>query len=151
MRAIELIGEAPEHDGRVVVVIPNHAPQVLFNAVVVRFGGIWTKVINPWNLCLYNQAQCIALFKRIGIVWIMGKAHKVAAQLCNCLLYTSPYEQMKYPGQRVQIDVKFVPQVCIVGQSESTQWFQYTFLDEYSRFRYIEAFQEHNTLSLIHI
>ena len=83
MRAIELIGEAPEHDGRVVVVIPNHAPQVLFNAVVVRFGGIWTKVINPWNLCLYNQAQCIALFKRIGIVWIMGKAHKVAAQLCN--------------------------------------------------------------------
>ena len=34
MRAIELIGEAPEHDGRVVVVIPNHAPQVLFNAVV---------------------------------------------------------------------------------------------------------------------
>ena len=58
-----------------------------------------------------------------------------------------PYEQMKYPGQRVQIDVKFVPQVCIVGQSEPTQWFQYTFLDEYSRFRYIEAFQEHNTYS----
>ena len=35
----------------------------------------------------------------------------------------------------------------IVGQSEPTQWFQYTFLDEYSRFRYIEAFQEHNTYS----
>ncbi len=46
-----------------------------------------------------------------------------------------PYEQMKYPGQRVQIDVKFVPQVCIVGQSVPTQWFQYTFLDEYGRFR----------------
>lgn len=52
---------------------------------------------------------------------------------------------MRYPGQRVQIDVKFVPKACIVNQHESTQWFQYTFLDEYSRFRYIEAFQEHNT------
>ena len=28
---------------------------------------------------------------------------------------------MKYPGQRVQIDVKFVPQACIVGQQEPTQ------------------------------
>lgn len=25
------------------------------------------------------------------------------------------YEKMQYPGQRVQIDVKFVPEVCIVG------------------------------------
>ena len=58
-----------------------------------------------------------------------------------------PYEQMQYPGQRVQIDVKFVPQACIVNQQEPTQWFQYTFLDEYSRFRYIEAFQEHSTYS----
>ena len=54
---------------------------------------------------------------------------------------------MRYSGQRVQIDVKFVPQACIVGQQEPTQWFQYTFLDEYSRFRYIEAFQEHSTYS----
>ena len=56
-----------------------------------------------------------------------------------------PYEQMQYPGQRVQIDVKFVPKVCMVGQEKGTQWYQYTFLDEYSRFRYLEAFEEHNT------
>lgn len=54
---------------------------------------------------------------------------------------------MTYPGQRVQIDVKFVPGVCMVGQAPQTQWFQYTFLDEYSRFRYVEAFQEHSTYS----
>lgn len=71
----------------------------------------------------------------------------MAVKLPNPKYIPKPYEQMKYPGQRVQIDVKFVPQVCIVGQSEPTQWFQYTFLDEYSRFRYIEAFQEHNTYS----
>lgn len=52
---------------------------------------------------------------------------------------------MQYPGQRGQIDVKFVPKVCMVGQEKGTQWYQYTFLDEYSRFRYLEAFEEHNT------
>ena len=54
---------------------------------------------------------------------------------------------MQYPGQRVQINVKFVPQVCIVRQEESTRWYQYTFIDEYSHFRYLEAFPEHSTYS----
>ncbi len=33
--------------------------------------------------------------------------------------YTSkPYEQMQYPGQRVQVDVKFVPTACLVGDTK---------------------------------
>lgn len=82
-----------------------------------------------------------------GLYRFLRKHGVMAVKLLNPKYIPKPYEQMKYPGQRVQIDVKFVPQVCIVGQSEPTQWFQYTFLDEYSRFRYIEAFQEHNTYS----
>ena len=54
---------------------------------------------------------------------------------------------MQYPGQRVQIDVKYVPESCMVGQEPGTKWYQYTFLDEYSRFRYLEAFEEHSTYS----
>ena len=30
-----------------------------------------------------------------------------------------PYEKMQYPGQRVQIDVKYVPDACIVGDAKS--------------------------------
>ena len=30
-----------------------------------------------------------------------------------------PYEKMFYPGQRVQIDVKFVPESCIVGEAKA--------------------------------
>jgi len=56
-----------------------------------------------------------------------------------------PYEQMSYPGQRVQIDVKFVPAACLVGESKGKKLYQYTALDEYSRFRYLEAFEENNT------
>ena len=60
-----------------------------------------------------------------------------------------PYEKMWYPGQRVQIDVKFVPDACIVGQAkaEGKKFYQYTAIDEYSRYRYLEAFEEHSTYS----
>ena len=54
---------------------------------------------------------------------------------------------MNYPKQRVQIDVKLVPKICIVGdaKTENKKFYQYTAIDEYSRYRYIEAFEEHNT------
>ena len=60
-----------------------------------------------------------------------------------------PYEKMYYPGQRVQIDVKFVPEACIVGEAKAQgkKFYQYTAIDEYSRFRYLEAFEEHSTYS----
>ena len=52
---------------------------------------------------------------------------------------------MQYPGQRVQIDVKFVPAFCLVGEAKDKKFYQYTAIDEYSRFRYLEAFEEHST------
>ena len=60
-----------------------------------------------------------------------------------------PYEKMSYPGQRVQIDVKVVPSACIVGdaKAEGRKFYQYTAIDEYSRFRYLEAFEEQSTYS----
>ena len=83
-----------------------------------------------------------------GLYRFLRKRNAMALKLPNPKKYTpKPYEQMQYPGQRVQIDVKFVPQVCIVGQEEPTQWYQYTFIDEYSRFRYLEAFPDHSSYS----
>ena len=57
-----------------------------------------------------------------------------------------PYEQMTYPGQRIQIDVKHVPRSCQV-LSGDRKYYQYTAIDEYSRLRYLEAFEEANTYS----
>ena len=66
-----------------------------------------------------------------------------------------PYEQMNYPGERVQIDVKFVPSACLVGAAEGKRFYQYTAIDEFSRYRYLEAFEENSTYSstqfLIHM
>lgn len=58
-----------------------------------------------------------------------------------------PYEQMLYPGQRIQIDVKYVPSACLVGDAKELRFYQYTAIDEFSRMRYLEAFEEHSTYS----
>jgi len=58
-----------------------------------------------------------------------------------------PYEKMLYPGQRIQIDVKFVPSSCLVGDAKGKRFYQYTAQDECSRDRYLEAFEEHSTYS----
>jgi transposase InsO family protein len=62
-----------------------------------------------------------------------------------------PYEQMSYPGQRVQIDVKYVPRECLSQKllevAPYTRFFQYTAIDEYSRYRILEGYDEHDTYS----
>lgn len=56
-----------------------------------------------------------------------------------------PYEQMQYPGQRVQIDVKVVPRRCIADPE--LRLFQYTAIDEFSRLRFLAAYSEQSTYS----
>jgi transposase len=57
------------------------------------------------------------------------------------------YEQMTFPGERIQIDVKHVPAACRVGQDKEQKFYQYTAIDEYSRLRYLEAYDEISTYS----
>ena len=54
---------------------------------------------------------------------------------------------MLFPGQKVQIDVKFVPLSCLVEEAKNQKFYQYTALDEYLKFRYVEAFNEHSIYS----
>ena len=62
-----------------------------------------------------------------------------------------PYEQMNYPGERVQIDVKYVPKECLsqefIEKYGCTELYQYTAIDEYSRYRILCGYREHNTYS----
>ena len=53
-----------------------------------------------------------------------------------------PYVQMTFPGQRVQIDVKTVPSKCLVYHEKL---YQYTAIDEFSRFRYLKIYNEKST------
>ena len=55
-----------------------------------------------------------------------------------------PYEQMTYPGQRVQVDLKVVPRKCI--SDPNLRLFQYT-IDEFTRLRFLAAYEEQSTYS----
>lgn len=56
-----------------------------------------------------------------------------------------PYEQMSYPGQRVQVDVKVVPRRCITDPE--LRLYQYTAIDEFTRLRFLAAYPEQSTYS----
>ena len=50
---------------------------------------------------------------------------------------------MAFPGERIQVDIKYVPSECIV---DNGKFYQYTTIDEFSRFRYIQIYNENNVL-----
>lgn len=72
-------------------------------------------------------------------------------KLPNPKYIAKPYEKMLYPGQIVQVNVKIVPLSCIVPNADGLQerFYQYTAIDEYSRFRFIMAFKEQSTYSSV--
>mgnify|MGYP001003963063 FL=1 len=60
------------------------------------------------------------ILKRHGITTIHPKNPKYIPK---------PYEQMQFPGQRIQVDVKYVPSACLKNSAVAEeQFFQYTAL-----------------------
>ena len=55
-----------------------------------------------------------------------------------------PYARAEYPGQKVQIDVKYVPSYCV---THGQKYYQYTAVDECTRWTYREIYAEHSTYS----
>ena len=55
-----------------------------------------------------------------------------------------PYIRAEYPGQKVQVDVKYVPSYCVTN---GQKYYQYTAVDECTRWTYREMYDEHSTYS----
>lgn len=55
-----------------------------------------------------------------------------------------PYKRADYPGQKVQVDVKFVPSYCVAN---GDKYYQYTAVDECTRYCFREMYDEHSTYS----
>ena len=53
-----------------------------------------------------------------GLYRLLRLQGQMDVKLPNPKYIARPYEQMQYPGQRVQIDVKLVPSACIVGDAK---------------------------------
>ncbi len=57
-----------------------------------------------------------------------------------------PYQRAEYPGQKVQLDVKYVPSSCV---TDGRKYYQYTAVDECTRWTYRYMYDEHSTHSSI--
>lgn len=57
------------------------------------------------------------------------------------------YENMQgtYPGEKVQVDIKYVPQECIRFPCYGDKYYQITAIDEYSRKRVLKIVKEKST------
>ena len=76
---------------------------------------------------------------------VMRKMGLFPAAKAKPVYKPKPYEQMQYPGQRVQVDVKVVPRKCIADPE--LRLFQYTAIDEFTRLRFLTAYPEQSTYS----
>lgn len=83
----------------------------------------------------YGYKRSYGCFKRTALQEIPLKKKTGKRQ-------NKPYQRAEYPGQKVQIDVKFVPGQCV---ADGNKYYQYTAKDECTRWTYREMYAEHST------
>jgi hypothetical protein len=99
----------------------------------------WVDLIQAFQILLekgYNRSY--GGFKRVTAKLRAAKPKKRKKRK------PKPYQRAAYPGQKLQLDVKFVPNYCCV---DGKKYYQFTAKDECSRWTYREMYDEHSTYS----
>ena len=127
---------------------PHHNPNQHTEAELQKIKNFRRRNPNTGLVVLWVKLRRSGYTRSItGLYRVLRRQGQMAVKLPNPKYIPKPYEKMRFPGERVQIDVKFVPEACIVGDAAGEKFYQYTAIDEFSRWRYLEAFQEHSTYS----
>lgn len=93
---------------------------------------LWDKIRKQGYTRHYNSM--VRVIRKLGLEQIdKRKGYK-----------PKPYQRAEYPGQKVQIDVKYVPSYCI---SNGQKYYQYTAIDECTRIVFREIYDEHSAYS----
>ena len=87
----------------------------------------------------YGYTRSYGGFKRVVAKLKDVKGNKKRKRRKN-----KPYQRAEYPGQKVQVDVKFVPSECVV---DGRKYYQFTAVDECTRWTYRQMYNEHSTYS----
>lgn len=129
---------------------PHHHPNQHTPAELALISNMRRRNPNAGLVVFWVKLRKRGYSRSIPALWrILKRMQMQHVKPPNPKYIPKPYEQMTYPGQRVQVDVKVVPLSCIVPNADGLQerYFQYTAIDEYSRFRFIAAFKEQSTYS----
>lgn len=113
----------------------------------------WLRLVK-FKLRLYGKTDLIRAFqaaKEENYPYSYGSFKRIARRLNKgeenvkpAKRKPKPYERAEYPGQKVQVDVKYVPSSCVKGDGK---FYQYTAKDECTRWTYRQMYDEHNTTS----
>ena len=87
----------------------------------------------------YGYNRSYGGFKRVAAKLRADKVTKVKKKR-----KPKPYKRADYIGQKIQIDVKFVPSYCVV---DGKKYYEYIAIDECSRWAYRQIYDEHSTYS----
>lgn len=122
---------------------PHHSPRAQSRSelkLVKRYARTYAgdRLLGYEKACAYGYKRSYGCFKRTAAE-LLGKAAKPRKKHQN-----KPYQRADYPGQKLQLDVKFVPMYCA---ADGKKYYQYTAKDECTRWTFREMYAEHSTYS----
>ena len=88
--------------------------------------------------CAHGYKRSYGCFKRTAGRFVRDEKKKRKPRK------NKPYQPPAYPGQKVQMDVKYVPGYCVVN---GEKYYQFTAKDECTRWTYREMYAEHSSVS----
>lgn len=125
---------------------PHHHPNQHTEAELKLIFDMYKRNKGTGLVVFWVKLRMRGYTRHISSLFRVLRRHGLARiMLPNPKYVPKPYEKMKYPGQRVQIDVKYVPRSCMCGEVLDKKYYQYTALDECTRFRYLGAFDDLST------
>ena len=122
---------------------PHHSPRKQREGelkLVKRYGKKYVHdlLLGYQTACRYGYERSYGCFKRTARS-LAGTPPKPKRKRKN-----KPYQRAEYPGQKMQLDVKFVPTDCV---ADGQKYYQFTAKDECSRWTYRGMYDEHSTYS----
>jgi hypothetical protein len=76
--------------------------------------------------------------RHIGTMYKILNKHKMIRKKPPPKRENKPYNTAKYPGEKLQMDVKYVPKGSLSRDLVCEQWYQWTIIDEATGLRYLE-------------
>ena len=120
---------------------PNEHTEAEKEMIMKRYPYYKDDMVMLWDsLRKDGYTRCYKSLVRVINKWVKPEKAKKQKQKAK------PYKRAEYPGQKMQLDVKFVPNYCVTN---GKKYYQYTAIDECSRWVYREIYEEHSTYSSV--
>lgn len=120
---------------------PNEHTEAEKEMILKRYPYYKDDMIMLWDsLRKDGYTRCYNSLVRVINKWLKPEKAKKQRQKLK------PYQRAEYPGQKLQADVKFVPNYCVTN---GKKYYQYTAVDECSRWVFREMYDEHSTYSSV--